>query len=456
MDSKAGRNERCPCGSGKKYKKCCMQTQEINENAERSLREKILEFSREPLFKYDFEEARRIFLEGREPGEVDIVIFLDWFIHDYRLKDHGKTIIELFYLEKNPNLAPIEKEILNGWQNTDLRVYEVTDIERGRGIRIKDLFDNNEIFVNDISSSKKMTKWDIGAMRVIKTLGKFYLSGAICLLPATSKDDMIEFGKESFLGFKKKKEGATWQEFFKERGYTFIKFAYKKAAQTLKIVTPEGDPILFAKAIYKVKDYETALNALYEIPDLKNLESDQDDIHFKFVSEIKDHNVSTGGIMFETALVSDVGDPQFRSMGDLNINNRQLILECLSENRLKIGKEMLKILGDSIEFQSESKEYPDLSGRKNKSMMKKNPENEIDEPVREMLGKKYLEDHYRRWVDMPISSLDGMTPKEASRTKEGKAKLKELLKVVENAEERRKKKGEFNYDVNRLYETLRI
>ncbi|MBU4138703.1 MAG: SEC-C domain-containing protein [Euryarchaeota archaeon] len=456
MDMKAGRNEPCPCGSGKKYKKCCMQTQEIKENAERSLREKILEFSREPLFKPDFEEAKEIFMEEKEPDEGGSVMFLDWFIHDFRLKDHGKTIIELFYLEKHQNIAPMEKEILEGWQNTALRVYEVTGIERGRGIRAKDLFDNNELFVNDIRSSKKMTKWDIGAMRVIKTLGKFYLSGAVCLLPATSKDDMIRFGKESFLGFKKEKPGATWQEFFKERGHTFIKFAYLKAAQTPKIVTPEGDPILFAKAIYKVKDYDKALNALYEIPDLKHLESNQNEIHFKLVAEIRDHNVSTGGIMFETSLVSDVGDPQCRSMGDLNINNRQLILDCLSEKRLELGKEMLKTLGDSIEFQSESKQYPDLSGRKNKTVKKKTQENEIDEPVREMLRKKYLEDHYRRWVDMPISFLEGMTPREASRTEEGKVKLKELLKVVENAEERRKREGELSYDVSKLRETLGV
>lgn len=89
-------------------------------------------------------------------------------------------------------------------------------------------------------------------------------------------------------------------------------------------------------------------------------------------------------------------------------------------------------------------------------MKKKIQENEIDEPVPEMLRKKYLEDHYRRWVDMPISFLEGMTPTEASRTEEGKAKLKELLKVVENAEERRKKEGKLSYDVNKLHETLGI
>ncbi len=54
-----------------------------------------------------------------------------------------------------------------------------------------------------------MTKWDIGALRVIKTLGKFYLSGAACLLPATGKADMIQFAKESLLRFKTEKPEAT-------------------------------------------------------------------------------------------------------------------------------------------------------------------------------------------------------------------------------------------------------
>jgi hypothetical protein len=50
MNLKAGRNEPCPCGSGKKYKKCCIQTQELKENAENSLREKIPRvFQRAPL-----------------------------------------------------------------------------------------------------------------------------------------------------------------------------------------------------------------------------------------------------------------------------------------------------------------------------------------------------------------------------------------------------------------------
>lgn len=30
---KIGRNDPCQCGSGKKYKKCCMDKQNLNQNA---------------------------------------------------------------------------------------------------------------------------------------------------------------------------------------------------------------------------------------------------------------------------------------------------------------------------------------------------------------------------------------------------------------------------------------
>lgn len=49
-----------------------------------------------------------------------------------------------------------------------------------------------------------------------------------------------------------------------------------------------------------------------------------------------------------------------------------------------------------------------------------------------------------------------MTPREASKTQEGREKLKEVLKVLENAEERKKRAGDSNYDVSKLRDMLGI
>jgi hypothetical protein len=187
----------------------------------------------------------------------------------------------------------------------------------------------------------------------------------------------------------------------KTSGYKFIKFTYKKATLPPKIVTSEGDTLVFAKAIYKVNDYERIIEALKGIPGFEILDSSPEEIHIGWLVE----------------------------KGDITINNNQLKLNCLSMERLKRGKNILKVLGNAIELQSESKEYPE---------------------------QKFLEDHYRDWVDMSLVALNGKTPRECSKTPEGRAMLKEVLKVIENAEERKKEKGQTSYDVNKLRETLGV
>jgi len=120
---KVGRNDSCPCGSGKKYKKCCLdkdQTENVSPSIrrERSLREpvdtlrrKIVKFmEREEFRQYVIPAAKlywRTLEEDLEPepiNETEVLSFNEWFIHDYILPDHGKPLITVF-LESNPSLG---------------------------------------------------------------------------------------------------------------------------------------------------------------------------------------------------------------------------------------------------------------------------------------------------------------------------------------------------------------
>lgn len=71
----------------------------------------------------------------------------------------------------------------------------------------------------------------------------------------------------------------------------------------------------------------------------------------------------------------------------------------------------------------------------------KTRETRLKDPALEEIEQKFLEDHYRDWVDMSLVALNGKTPRECSKTSEGGAKLKEVMKVIENVEERKKEKG---------------
>ena len=83
-----GRNELCPCGSGKKYKRCCLNKDVVVDRAGRKvgtaqkqyseLYTRIYEYSRQDKFKEEYEKAidqeKRIYnTEAQKAEKKDLV-----------------------------------------------------------------------------------------------------------------------------------------------------------------------------------------------------------------------------------------------------------------------------------------------------------------------------------------------------------------------------------------------
>ena len=72
--SKVGRNDVCPCGSGKKFKRCCLERVEAEERAERLKAESERVWAEDDEvagFNDVLAEARAALQESRTFGEVD-------------------------------------------------------------------------------------------------------------------------------------------------------------------------------------------------------------------------------------------------------------------------------------------------------------------------------------------------------------------------------------------------
>jgi hypothetical protein len=72
------------------------------------------------------------------------------------------------------------------------------------------------------------------------------------------------------------------------------------------------------------------------------------------------------------------------------------------------------------------------------------------------MQQEYMEDFYAKWPDMKIPGLGGKTPRQAVKNAAGKRKVAEILKDIENTEARKRKSGEYGYDVARLRAELGI
>ncbi|MFA5385228.1 MAG: hypothetical protein WC364_11300 [Eubacteriales bacterium] len=65
-----------------------------------------------------------------------------------------------------------------------------------------------------------------------------------------------------------------------------------------------------------------------------------------------------------------------------------------------------------------------------------------------------LDDYYDRWVNCPISALNGLTPRQACRSSEGRRFLKEVLHELEQVEIERERNGEPSYDFRKVWQKL--
>lgn len=131
-----GRNDPCPCGSGKKYKRCCMPAQQVI-----SLTRMKYERACQPLLKdlegfclqydeQDQERAHELFFspmvseDESEPNNR--LAFLDWMTFAYPTWDTGEPIVMQFAASRTDDT---ELELLAAWAKTRPGFYQMVGEE---------------------------------------------------------------------------------------------------------------------------------------------------------------------------------------------------------------------------------------------------------------------------------------------------------------------------------------
>ncbi|PAE44457.1 SEC-C metal-binding domain-containing protein [Bacillus sp. 7884-1] len=151
MTEAIGRNEPCPCGSGKKYKKCCGAKEAVSithviENEIDDLQKKLLHFAlnhfEEELFN-GFEEYQDYFDIGEDERQFYEFVYTIWFSLFNSLED-GETILEHFITAEVGKIKrPKLKQILQSWTEARTIAGEIINVE------------NNSIIVEDGFSAEK-------------------------------------------------------------------------------------------------------------------------------------------------------------------------------------------------------------------------------------------------------------------------------------------------------------
>jgi hypothetical protein len=126
-----GRNDPCSCGSGKKYKRCCLGREHERDTFARELEQHGLPLLRE-LGRYAVTRsasppekiAGERFPFWRPPlDRIRASRLLDYLIFDHRPTAYGNSAAQDYLQERAPLLNDTWRRLLADWQNSTMRLY---------------------------------------------------------------------------------------------------------------------------------------------------------------------------------------------------------------------------------------------------------------------------------------------------------------------------------------------
>ncbi|MEJ7766116.1 MAG: SEC-C metal-binding domain-containing protein, partial [Acidimicrobiales bacterium] len=180
----AGRNDRCPCGSGRKFKVCCQRNPTLPlSNRLSLLLTKLKRFGCRP------HRVRQLFivaLQACDPEEPDPVTATrvmaeDPIVADVAVFEGG---IAAAYLHERGHLLPLdERELLQALVGQPRRLWEVTAVVRGTSLTLRDTATGEELEVKEHLASLEHEPGELLLSRVAEVDGHHVLVGAVMAVP---------------------------------------------------------------------------------------------------------------------------------------------------------------------------------------------------------------------------------------------------------------------------------
>lgn len=228
MDIKVGRNDPCPCGSGKKYKKCCganevISLSQVLESDIDDLEKQLLHFS---LRNYgnQIEESFENFQQEYELKNEDEITFFE-FVHTiwftlFAKADQGGTILDQFITSELRKIKrPKLKQVVQSWKDARVFFGTIISIEDNSYI-IEDLFNSDRLEAVVVTNLEKQYEQNgFFAAILLPFDQKFVFFPAPFDLPSLDSESAAEFIRQAYSESNYDNQNDFMTEFFMELMY---------------------------------------------------------------------------------------------------------------------------------------------------------------------------------------------------------------------------------------------
>ena len=284
---KAGRNDPCPCGSGKKYKQCCLkmeQPQPEDDFLWRRIRRAIegspmqlLDFGSSHFGQEALLEAWDDFMPREdEPFAMDtphMPIFMPWFFYDWlpdpgntsvrREALNGRTLGQAYLDKKGRQLDPLRVRYIEQCCAAPFSFYDVLSVRPDDGFTLRDIFTGEETVVTEHAGSRQTQAGDILFGKAVKIDQVAMLEAcAPVMFPPMEKSAILDLRKE----INHRKLPVTAQllrEYLYDMLDIYVDITHRLLNPSMpQLQNTDGDPLLPHKLVFEIKSPRAAFDAL--------------------------------------------------------------------------------------------------------------------------------------------------------------------------------------------------
>jgi hypothetical protein len=427
-----GRNDLCLCGSGKKYKHCCLKIEEAKlASGHSGTAPKALNWLFEKYGQEVYDTLLTAFYGGLDDDEYTqiqnlpegisngiTVNAMEWLLAEglITIKSCERRVIDLLFDRGAPLFSIEQRHWLELLSTTPLRLYEVVGIVPGVSMTLKDVLlpEIQSVTVLEKSGSLDANLYDLMGVRILPIENHFELSGAVYPFPRSRVTELLEDLKNELEGIEPNSPLGKEITSVLIPDYWLELFVTPFDTPTMVDHTT-GELLLFITDHYRVNDWLSLELALSNEADIEG--SREDGWNRIFEGD----------------------DGQTRRSLSIDIGTRQERIKVSYHTQLYAdqGRPLFEALaGAAVTFIS--REISDPKGmiansQHNNTKIKQKSESLPPELLTKIIEEK-IQQLYADWADAPLPILDGLTPHEAIRTPEGLEQVKFLLHSYEHGE----------------------
>jgi hypothetical protein len=386
-------------------------------------------------------------------GTVWACAFEDFLTREF---EDGENAVDDYLKRRGWKETASTRAYMAALRNSTMSLYEVSDIVRDTSFRARDLVRGGEpVLISEQSATRSLKPWDRIAARVVQVGSKMQMCGGVLPFDHETAEAFLEswrkFGtlsKDEKRGFAKETIGEDIEEeaiaelspaeMLRASSPIFTTFWLVDAINRVRepiaprLHNADGDTLVLCEVSFPVAPDTTtdAIRAALEArPDFRP----ESPTSWTWIGPVKPAAPSTKAeeqaqpsLTFEDR--DEDGAPL---LGDLQLEDRVLTLAVNSAKRSETGRALLsEVLGSLVGQPSVRMETIAQVMASHSTAMP--APLDMPEEQNRMIVHGSLDRHYRQVLDQPVPMLGDETPRSAVKTEEGRIKVADWLKMMEN------------------------